>query len=222
MMFSKVAPRMRRAVQFTMAAACCAAACASLSAVSSLPMLSGLSPIGIAHAADPDGTGNNGDGLSEGRSLMDMVTGRDDNWQEMPVASLPPLPQDKNLLPFQVSSQAELTFLIDKTSITIGKDGVVRYTVEVKSQAGARNIRYEGIRCANYSWRLYSGTNSDGTAWDNASTEWMRIQPNPMNGYQDALYNDYFCSNKSPVTSVKSIIEYIRYNRSLRTSQYRN
>ncbi|WP_347556789.1 CNP1-like family protein [Robbsia sp. KACC 23696] len=221
-MFSKAAPRVRQTVQTLLALACSAAAFASISAVSSSPVLSRLSPIGLAHAADPDQGPNANNDLPEGKSLMDMITGKADNWQEMPVASLPPLPLDKNLLPFQVSAQADLTFLIDKTSISVGKDGVVRYTVEVKSPAGARNIRYEGIRCANYSWRLYSGTNSDGTAWDNASTDWMRIQQNPMNGYQDALYNDYFCSNKSPVSSVKQIVEYIRYNRSLRTNDYRN
>ena len=222
MMFSKAAPRTRQTVQILLGAAVCTAALASMSAMSSSPLLSRLSPISTAHAADPDESASNRDSLPEGKSLMDMVMGRDDNWQELPVASLPPLPQDKNLLPFQVSSQTELTFLIDKTSISIGKDGVVRYTVEVRSPAGARNIRYEGIRCAAYSWRLYSGTNSDGTAWDNASTNWMTIQQNPMNGYQDALYNDYFCSNKSPVAKVQTIIENIRYNRSLRTQDYRN
>ena len=64
---------------------------------------------------------------------------RKPNWTEEKIETLPPLPQASNLLAFNVSQNTPLSFAVDKTSLTVGKDGVVRYVVVVTSPAGARN-----------------------------------------------------------------------------------
>jgi hypothetical protein len=135
-------------------------------------------------------------------------------WTENKVDTLPPLPSEANLLPFNVSENTPLKFAVDKNSLSVGSDGVIRYTVVVTSPAGARNVNYEGIRCDNYTWRLYAGINEDQTAWDRTvANDFQRIENGELNAYHAALYQDYFCSNKLPIGSAKVIAENIRYGR---------
>ncbi|MCY0388915.1 CNP1-like family protein [Robbsia sp. Bb-Pol-6] len=158
---------------------------------------------------------------SNGNSLVDMLFDRQSDWKEGPVDSLPALPSNGNLLPFDLSQRSGMKYMIDGKSVSVGADGVVRYTVVIDSPSGTRNIRYEGMHCASYRWRLYSGTNSEGTAWDNASTDWARIEDSALNGYHGTLYNNYFCDNKVPAKA-SNIVQNIRYGRSLRAQDYRN
>src|ERR1035437_7332410 len=65
-------------------------------------------------------------------------------WMEIAV-QLPAAPVSKNLLPVYVSPTATQSFTIDVTSLAIGADGVIRYTMVATSATGAKNISYEGI-----------------------------------------------------------------------------
>ena len=70
-------------------------------------------------------------------------------WQEIAV-QLPSPPVPENLIPFYVSATATQTFALDEKSFSIDKDGVIRFTMVSTSPSGARNISYEGIRCASF------------------------------------------------------------------------
>ncbi|HEX3380250.1 MAG TPA: CNP1-like family protein [Paraburkholderia sp.] len=144
---------------------------------------------------------------------------RKSNWVENKVDTLPPLPTDANLLPFEVSGNTPLHFAIDPKSVSVGDDGVVRYTVVVTSPGGARNVNYEGIRCDTYEWRQYAGLNADHDGWDRTvANQFSRIEDGALNAYQAALYQDYMCANKIPTGSAQHIVENIRYKRT-QTSQ---
>jgi hypothetical protein len=142
--------------------------------------------------------------------LLDMPT----NWTENKVDTLPPLPNQADLLPFEVSQNTPLGFFIDAKSVSVGSDGVVRYTVVVTSPSGARNVNYEGIHCDNYTWRLYAGLNEDHDGWDRTvANDWTRIENGDLNAYRASLYQDFFCANRIPVGSANTIVNNIRYNR---------
>ncbi|WP_085487990.1 CNP1-like family protein [Paraburkholderia susongensis] len=144
---------------------------------------------------------------------------RKGNWVENKVDTLPPLPTDANLLPFEVSGNTPLQFAIDPNSVSVGDDGVVRYTVVITSPSGARNVNYEGIRCDTYEWRQYAGLNADHDGWDKTvANQFSRIEDGALNAYQSALYQDYMCANKMPTGNAKRIVENIRYKRT-QTSQ---
>jgi hypothetical protein len=148
--------------------------------------------------------------------LMD----RKPNWVENKVDTLPPLPQDANLLEITVSENTPLSFFVDKNSLSVGDDGIIRYTIVVKSPAGARNVNYEGIRCDNYNWRLYASINEDQTGWDRAvENDFRRIENGELNSYHATLYQDYFCANKLPTGSAKQILQNIQMKRTA-TSNY--
>jgi len=146
---------------------------------------------------------------------------RKSNWQENKLAGLPRLPQaGTTLLPFDVSNNTQLKFAIDPDSLTVGSDGVVRYTVVITSPTGARNVNYEGIRCDTYEWRLYASLNADHDGWDQTvANDWSRIEGGSANGYQSALYHDYFCASKMPVGKASAIVQNLRYGRT-QSSEY--
>lgn len=142
--------------------------------------------------------------------LLDRKT----TWAEEKIDSMPPLPQASNLIAFNVSQNTPLTFAVDKTSLTVGKDGVVRYVIVVTSPAGARNVNYEGIRCDTYEWRRYASINDAQDGWDQGSAfEFKRIENGELNAYQAALYQDYFCTSKLPVGTAKEIVNNMQYKR---------
>lgn len=139
---------------------------------------------------------------------------RKSTWVEDKVNTLPPLPQAADLVPFEVSGNTPLKFAVDGKSLSVGDDGVVRYTVVVTSPSGAHNVNYEGIRCDTYEWRQYAGLNADHDGWDQTvATSFSRIENGTLNAYQAALYQDYFCASKSPTGSAKTILENMRFRR---------
>lgn len=115
-------------------------------------------------------------------------------WQELE-SRLPPYPEVKNQLPFYVSAGTDYKFMVDSESISIGTDGVVRYTLVVISPSGAQNVSHEGLRCASMERRLYAVGRDDKT-WSRAqNSRWQRIRNLGANRQHAALYYDYFCPN---------------------------
>lgn len=124
------------------------------------------------------------------------AAGFDDEFEEKPWAEmevqLPPFPDDANLIPFSVGALADTRFLVDGNSLMVGADGVVRYSVLVISASGARNISYEGMRCATAERRLYAFGRADKT-WSKArNSQWVRIRGGSNNHIVE-LYSNYFC-----------------------------
>ena len=173
----------------------------------------------VATGALLAGCSSAGKPTNQNDSAFTYLLDRKSNWAENKVDSLPSLPQQANLLPFDVSGNTPLTFAVDSKSLSVGSDGVVRYTVVVKSPSGAYNVNYEGIRCDTYEWRQYAGLNADHDGWDNSvATPFARIEDGSLNAYQASLYQDYFCANRIPTGNAKQILENIRYKRT-ETSQ---
>lgn len=136
---------------------------------------------------------------------------------------LPALPDYNALLPFEVSKASNLTFAVDPKSVAVGKDGAVRYTVVITSPAGARNVRYEGIRCGDgQMWKTYAAIDEDGTAWEpDSSTDWEQIEYNTLNAYHNTLARDFFCDFSTVAGDTRTIVENIKYKRTLTDQRVR-
>lgn len=134
-----------------------------------------------------------------------IIDGREDNFDEKPWEEvqyqLPSAPDLKNLTPIEVGSPTENKFAIDEPSVTFGADQVVRYTLVATSPGGARNVSYEGMRCATAERRLYAFGRADGS-WSKARNgQWLRISENNLNRHHAALFRDYFCTPGGSVSS---------------------
>ncbi|MCW5605336.1 MAG: hypothetical protein KIT18_12415, partial [Burkholderiales bacterium] len=66
-------------------------------------------------------------------------------WAEI-VTQIPAYPKSENLLPFDAGSATSHRFFIDAASISVGEDGVIRYTLMIRTAGGATNVSFEGIR----------------------------------------------------------------------------
>lgn len=131
-------------------------------------------------------------------------------WKEGEI-QFPAPPVDANLLPLQTEANAQLRFAVDPNALSIGQDGVVRYTVVSTSPGGARNVSYEGIRCKTFERRIYGYNHKD--AWTKSRTsEWKRIVRGERNGYADTLALDFFCAATTQVGTRDEIIARIRKN----------
>ena len=135
-------------------------------------------------------------------------------WREIAV-QFPAAPTEANLLPFDVSATATQRFAIDAKSLTVGADDVVRYTLVTNSQAGARNVSYEAIRCASLEYKIYALGHADAT-WSRARRDqWQPIVNNAMNRQQAALVQDYFCLAHSPAGSAAEMLRRLRRQETL-------
>jgi hypothetical protein len=144
----------------------------------------------------------------------------DKPWQEIAI-QLPAAPKPENLLSFYVSSTATQIFAIDAASISLGEDGVVRYVLVSTSEAGAKNVSYEGIRCSTYEKKLYAFGRPDGTWSRSRRDRWERITTNASNRQHAALAKDYFCEGLTVAGDAKKMVDRIRYNRPLTSQNYR-
>ena len=139
---------------------------------------------------------------------------KDKPWQEIAV-QLPPAPLPENLVPFYVSATATQSFSIDTKSLTVGQDGVIRYTLVATSDSNAKNISYEGIRCATFERKLYAFGRSDGSWSRSRRDQWEWIHSNTNNRQHAALAKDYFCTEKTIAGTADDIVKRIRNNRTL-------
>jgi hypothetical protein len=112
--------------------------------------------------------------------------------QELDV-QMPAPPAKESLQPFYVSAASDNQFLVDLATLTVGKDGVVRYVLVVATPSGGRNVSYEGMRCETRERRLYASGRSDGTWSKSRNSEWTKIKDAAANRQHAALFLEYFC-----------------------------
>lgn len=139
---------------------------------------------------------------------------RDKPWQEVAV-QLPQAPEAENLLPFYVSATATQAFAVDAESLSVGTDGVVRYTLVATSNAGARNVSYEGIRCSSYEKKSYAFGRPDGSWSRSRRDSWQPIEGNAANRQHAALASGYFCQESTVAGKATDIAFRLRNNQSL-------
>lgn len=114
------------------------------------------------------------------------------SWEEI-ATSLPPYPKNENLVAFNVSSATSNKFMIDTASLSVGKDGVVRYSVVIESPRGARTVNFEGMRCSTSEYKIYGFGQPDGSWTENKRAAWEPFKQRSLLSYHKALFEDYFC-----------------------------
>jgi hypothetical protein len=139
---------------------------------------------------------------------------KDKQWQEIEL-QLPAAPKQENLLTFYVSPTATQSFAIDPQSLTVGADGVIRYTLVAVSDAGAKSISYEGIRCMSYERKLYAFGRTDGSWSRSRRDQWERINTHAANRQHAVLFKNYFCREQTVAGKAEDMIRRIRDNKTL-------
>ena len=130
-------------------------------------------------------------------------------WQEIE-AVLPAYPRAENLVPFSGGPASTHQFFVDAPSLSVGADGVVRYTLVIKTSGGATNVTHEGIRCDERRHKTYAIGQASGS-WTRArDPQWRYIEYRTVNNHQRVLHNEYLCAGRDPVKTPKEIVQLLR------------
>ena len=130
-------------------------------------------------------------------------------WEELQ-AKLPPYPKDENQQEFYVSGVAGNRYFVDKTSLDVGTDGVVRYVLKINARGGATNVSFEGIRCDTRERKIYAIGQADGT-WSRARDDkWRAIAAASSLSYHRPLADAYFCPLGVIVNTPQEALQNIR------------
>lgn len=129
-------------------------------------------------------------------------------WKEIE-EQLPRVPVGKELVRLNMGPFSEHHFYVDPLSLVVGVDGVVRYTAVIKTQGGALNVTFEGMRCDTRELKIYAIGQRDGK-WTRArNTDWQRIEGHTK-PYHFTLYREYFCPSPAVPTPPKRALEALR------------
>ena len=134
------------------------------------------------------------------------------SWKEME-AKIPSYPSPKNLLHLEAGTGGHRVY-IDANSVSLGEDGVMRYTTVVKTSGGATNVSFEGMRCETREQKTYALGHSDGS-WARArDPKWKRIELRENLPYHYVLYREYFCPSKARPPTAREAVDALKQNRS--------
>jgi hypothetical protein len=129
-------------------------------------------------------------------------------WKEIE-AQLPRVPQGKELVLMDMGPRTTHHFYIDPPSVTVGEDGVVRYTAVIKTSGGALNVTFEGMRCKTRELKIYATGRRDGTWVRAPNTKWQRIERH-VKPYHFNLFREYFCTSPGRPTPPKQALDAMR------------
>ncbi|SNS22347.1 CNP1-like family protein [Noviherbaspirillum humi] len=153
--------------------------------------------------------------LAHGQQPNEGEDGDDEGgkvWRELEVAPPAP-PVAAELIPFDAGATATQTFLVDPKSISVGSDGVVRYTLVSRSAAGATNVSFEGIRCSSFEKKILAIGRPDGSWAKSRRDQWDKISLNGINRQHASLARDFFCDGSLIAGTPERMVQRLRAQR---------
>lgn len=110
----------------------------------------------------------------------------------------PAYPAPGRLLEFGVLDAGGFHFFVDGATLSVGKDGIVRYVLVARSPDGVQNVSFEGLRCASAEQRVYALGRPDGS-WAAARAGWRSLDAPSAQRRHLTLYREYFCPQNEPI-----------------------
>lgn len=118
-------------------------------------------------------------------------------WQEIQ-SRLPAPYAPEQLHEFEVGGGRGHHYFLDPASISAGEDGVVRYTLVIRTAGGASNVNFEGLRCDTGERKIYAFGRPNGTWSRNKYARWDPIDARSATSYQKELFFHYLCTVDGP------------------------
>ena len=133
-------------------------------------------------------------------------------WEEGAV-DLPAYPDDDDLVQLRVDNpRTSIEVFIDLASVTVGDDGVTRYTAVVTSPRGARNIIFEGLRCSDGTYRTYAFGDGRGAFGPLQQGEWRTVRgESGAYAYRRVLGQGVLCDQYRAARSPKEVEHQLRF-----------
>jgi len=141
-------------------------------------------------------------------------------WREDKV-ELPGYPKLEKLIRFNAGRTNPFQFFVDGASLSVGPDGVVRFTVVARSET-ATNVSYEGIRCRTAERKIYAYGRPDASWYEPRNAEWVKIGNEVVEGYRYTLYQDYFCPAREIIKTAAEGVEALKRGGHPRADDFSN
>jgi hypothetical protein len=153
-------------------------------------------------------------GAAQGQQPRDRAAdiidfGADKNKLEVE-APPPAAPQAGNLIRYDIGRPTSMTYYIDAASVSLMRDGVIRFTSVAKGEGGGQNVAYEGMRCDTREYKTFAHGKADGTWSVLKEPQWRVLRSLNADGYRFALYQDYFCPARESVASAAEAVDALR------------
>lgn len=130
-------------------------------------------------------------------------------WKEIE-SMMPPYPRPEHLVPFEGGGASQHRYFIDARSLSVGEDGVVRYTLLIRTAGGATNVSFEGMRCETREQKYYALGRADGSWVRARNPQWRRVNRQSINRYHDVLYADVLCFGMFPVKTTREALQRLK------------
>jgi hypothetical protein len=128
--------------------------------------------------------------------------------QQEDVVALPAYPRPADLIEVSVSDPRGFRFFIDGSSLSIGRDGIVRYTFVGVSPAGAENVTFEGLRCRPSQYRVYAVGRPENRSWSATRSQWQPVATAGAGRWRAALRDEYWC--REPLHGADDALQRVR------------
>ena len=133
-------------------------------------------------------------------------------------SGIPDYPENNDLLEVEgPAAYRNYQYLIDGKTLLVGGDGVVRYSIVIRSSSGSDNVMFEGLRCNTAQVKIYAYGSTDTqdrkVFTPKANSAWKALRSSGVSGYSDNFAKSYFCDNFGAVLSRNEIIKNIKYGK---------
>ena len=100
----------------------------------------------------------------------------DEPWKEGGSA-LPSFPRDENLVELHLDYPgSRFSYFLDSESLKLGDDGVIRYTLLIRSASGGSNVMFEGMLCNDKAYKTYGYGTGKGKLQVARNPKWRPIR----------------------------------------------
>lgn len=133
------------------------------------------------------------------QSNLPVPKREEETFRELEVP-LPEYPAPASLLQFPTNWTTN-TIFVDQKTLAVADDGVVRFSLVVRSASGAESVSFEGIRCVTGERRVfaYGRRVAEGGVWSPArGSAWRQIVDSRVNRYYYEFWHDVFCDGSMP------------------------
>ena len=135
-----------------------------------------------------------------------------ETWTESQVNPPASFSVDK-LQTFELGHTSSLTYGIDPNALTVGPDGVVRYVLVARSERGALNVLYQGLRCQTAEVKTY-GRWDNRSSWNtDAKDGWQRLMPKGFTQPSLVLARSGVCDGRTVNGTPQNILRTLKNGR---------
>jgi hypothetical protein len=130
-----------------------------------------------------------------------------EEWKESETPPPPAFSTDR-LIPLAMPPYVTLQFGVDPGTLAIGSDGLVRYVVVARNNAGSTTAIYEGLRCVTGEVKTYARQTSGGP-WVMVKTpQWQALTARLPSKHAAVLAHQGVCDSQS--TTANSVAEIVK------------